>query len=91
VLLIESEHDTIVPQAVLSSYREACTEARSLTYRCIADADHGLTAEADQRNYTQLLVAWLKEMMFGARPAAARAAPVAEDTSVAPESPPKAI
>lgn len=92
VLLIESEHDSLVPQTVLSSYREACAHAHSLTYRCIAAADHGLTREADQRNYTRLLVAWLKEMLFGARresPAAATAAP-AEPASV-PESAPHSI
>jgi pimeloyl-ACP methyl ester carboxylesterase len=67
VLLIESQHDHIVPQAVLSSYREACTQARSLTYRCIDGADHGLTGEACQRAYTTLLVTWLSEMLLGAR------------------------
>jgi dienelactone hydrolase len=92
VLLIESEHDNLVPQTVLSSYREACAHARSLTYRCIAAADHGLTQEADQRNYTRLLVAWLKEMLFGARRESPRAAPPAEEEAASlPESPPHSI
>jgi pimeloyl-ACP methyl ester carboxylesterase len=66
-LLVESEHDDRVPRPVLKSYREACTHARSLTYRRIAGADHGLTREVDQRAYTSLLVKWLSEMIFGAR------------------------
>jgi len=54
VLLIESELDDIVPKTVLTSYREAAKSARSLTYRCIDGADHGLTSERDQRGYTDV-------------------------------------
>ena len=60
VLLVESELDTIVPRAVLSSYREACTQTRSLTYRCIEGADHGLTLDRVQLAYTSVLVFWLR-------------------------------
>lgn len=90
VLLIESQHDDIVPRTVLSSYREACTHARSLTYRCLAGADHGLTAEGDQRAYTLALRKWLNEMMVEARgDAHSRAAPPAADAL--PETPPQSI
>ena len=90
VLLIESEFDDIIPRTVLTSYREACKHARSLTYRCMHDADHGLTQEADQRAYTALLVAWLTEMVLGARSdtATARAVPLASDAA-RPEAPPE--
>jgi len=67
MLLIESELDNIIPRAVLTSYREAATHTRSLTYRCLDGADHGLTSEADQRAYSTVLLAWLKEMIVGAR------------------------
>lgn len=67
VLLVESQHDAIIPAMVLRSYREASKHARSLTYRCIAGADHGLTKQADQKAYQTLLVNWLSEMLFGAR------------------------
>lgn len=67
VLLMESEFDAIIPRTVVASYREACKQARSLTYRCIAGADHGLTDEAHQRAYTALLVGWMGEMVAGAR------------------------
>ena len=42
VLLVESEHDTMIPHQVIVNYREACISARSLTYRLIEGADHGL-------------------------------------------------
>ena len=67
MLLIESELDSIIPRAVLTSYREAATRTRSLTYRCLDGADHGLTSERDQRAYSTVLLAWLKEMSVGAR------------------------
>lgn len=64
VLLVESEGDEIVPQTVLASYREACTHARSLTYRCLAGADHGLSSAEQQAAYSKLLVNWVTEMVF---------------------------
>jgi pimeloyl-ACP methyl ester carboxylesterase len=91
VLLIESQHDDIVPQAVLSSYREACTHARSLTYRCLPGADHGLTAECDQRAYTGALVHWLGEMMVNARGASAWQRIEHPAPAKLPETPPRSI
>jgi dienelactone hydrolase len=92
VLLIESQHDSIVPRAVLSSYRDACTQAHSLTYRCIADADHGLTDGASQRAYTVLLVNWLNEMVFGRQGMQVTPVPAApKSPEQLPESPPKSI
>jgi pimeloyl-ACP methyl ester carboxylesterase len=67
VVLIESEHDDMVPHQVVINYRDAFTSAHSVTYRVISGADHGLTAEASQQAYTLLLVTWLTEMIFGAR------------------------
>lgn len=94
MLLIESEFDDIVPASVLASYREASTRSRSLTYRCLRGADHGLTQEGSQRAYTTALLTWLKEMISGARmgplhtPDAAAAS--AGSRNPAPESPPEA-
>lgn len=67
VLIIESEHDDTVPHPVIESYRDACRNAHSLTYRVISGADHGLSDQASQRAYTSVLVNWLTEMLFGAR------------------------
>jgi uncharacterized protein len=60
-----------VPHAVVASYVGAFTNARSLTYRLIEGADHGLTQESCKQTYTDLLVTWLKEMTAGARGAPA--------------------
>ncbi len=67
VLIVESERDDTVPHAVITNYREACNGARSLTYRMIDGADHGLTENWSQRAYTTVLVNWMTEMVLGAR------------------------
>jgi dienelactone hydrolase len=67
VLVVESGRDTIIPHAVIESYREALKDAKSLTYRVIDNADHGLTDPACCEAYTALLVNWLTEMVAGAR------------------------
>jgi pimeloyl-ACP methyl ester carboxylesterase len=91
VLLVESELDDVIPRTVLTSYREASKHARSLTYRCMNGADHGLTRDADQAAYKTLLVNWLAEMVFGARGPQGRPPPVAEPGGPAlPETPPGA-
>jgi hypothetical protein len=87
VLLIESELDDIIPHAVINSYKEALIRPRSMTYRMISNADHGLSDAASQRAYTGVLVSWMTEMIMGARsgPAAAQAnVPVG-----LPEAPPR--
>ncbi|MEO5700757.1 MAG: alpha/beta fold hydrolase [Casimicrobiaceae bacterium] len=82
VLIVESEHDVIVPHQVIVNYREACKQARSLTYRVIEDADHGLSQTLWQQTYTSILVSWLSEMLLGMRPSIEAAHPV--DPSAAP-------
>lgn len=100
VLVIESERDDIIPRAVITSYREACVAARSLTYRTLEGADHGLTLDADQHAYTTVLLQWLCEMWPDARrgsDTAAVAAAISDATAQAdardhePEAPPKAV
>jgi uncharacterized protein len=65
VLIVESEHDSIVPHQVITNYRTAFTHARSVTYRVIEGADHGLSSETAQQAYLELLVNWFKEMIGG--------------------------
>ena len=67
VLIVQSEHDDRIPHAVINSYRESCSAAASLTYRCLAGADHGLTSDDSQQAYTALLMQWLAEMWPDAR------------------------
>lgn len=66
-LLVESEHDAIIPHQVILNYRDALADARSLTYRVISGADHGLTDSRWQQAYTSLLAGWMNEMLSGLR------------------------
>jgi len=70
VLLVESEHDTIVPSSVTANYRTAFQNARSLTFRVIEGADHALSDESWQQTYTALLTNWTKDLILAARKAA---------------------
>jgi len=67
VLIVESEHDDIIPHPVIANYMAAFEQARSLTYRVIEGADHGLSERRWQEAYTALLVGWAGEMVLGAR------------------------
>lgn len=69
VLIVESEHDAIIPHPVIENYRAAFQGARSLTYRIIEGADHALSDERWQQAYTSLLLNWATEMVLGAREA----------------------
>jgi dienelactone hydrolase len=89
VLIIESELDDIVPHAVIANYLEACIKPRSLTYRVIKGADHGLSDEGSQRSYTALLVNWMSEMILGSREGNAPSQASAGLGSSLPEAPPR--
>jgi dienelactone hydrolase len=67
VLIVESEHDHLVPHSTIMSYRAAFQQTHSLTHRIILGADHGLTNESCQKAYTDILVKWATEMVVGAR------------------------
>jgi len=67
VLLVESEHDHLIPHAAIASWMAAFRCARSLTYRVVSGADHALSDDAHRRDYTGLLVRWVTEMVLGAR------------------------
>ena len=60
VLLVESEHDTVLPHSSVQSFADAFTQARSTAHHCISGADHALSAPASQQVYATLLVAWFK-------------------------------
>lgn len=72
VLIVEAEHDDVVPHPVIAGYVAAFMRARSLTTRVIAGAEHGLSNEKWQREYTSLLLDWLTEMAIGAREESSR-------------------
>jgi dienelactone hydrolase len=67
VLLVESEHDDIVPSSVTANYRTAFANARSLTVRVIEGADHALSAPQWQDAYTSLLKTWARGVVVKTR------------------------
>jgi dienelactone hydrolase len=67
VLLVESQHDTIVPSSVTANYRTAFGQARSLTFRVIEGADHALSDPDSQNQYTSLLTNWATEVISKSR------------------------
>ena len=67
VLLVEAEHDPIVPHPVIDNYARAFSGSRSLTRRRIAGVDHAFSGKPQQKEYTDVLVGWLTEMVAGAR------------------------
>ncbi|MBB4709547.1 alpha/beta hydrolase [Xanthomonas arboricola] len=72
VLLVEAQHDVIVPHPVLRNYANAFVNARSLSARVIAGADHALSVKEHQQEYTRTLIDWLTEMVVGRRIALAK-------------------
>ncbi len=83
VLIVESEHDQIVPHPVIASYVAAFSRAHSLTARVIEGADHALSSERSRQAYSSILVKWLTEMIVGAR---SKAAPQPEKKAARPKS-----
>ena len=67
VLIVESGSDVVIPHEVIDNYRAAFIQARSLTYRLLDGADHGLTDPSCRLAYTTMLVNWITEMISGAR------------------------
>jgi len=89
VLIVESQHDSLVPHQVIQNYMTACAKAQSLTYRMITGADHALSEKEWQQTYTSLLVNWMSEMVLGARAGktgSAAATPQAESAQRTPRA-----
>lgn len=71
VLLVEAEHDQILPRQVIENYAAAFGSAKSMTRRLIGGADHGFSEKTAQKDYTGVLMAWMTEMIVGSRGAIA--------------------
>jgi len=72
VLIVEAEHDEIVPRPVIENYLAAFRQVKSLTSRRIAGADHAFSQERAQKDYTATLIRWLTEMIVGGRQSVAK-------------------
>ena len=66
MLVVESEHDDIIPHPVIENYLAALKGAGSLTYRVIEGRSRPFQ-EKWQQAYTSLLLNWATEMVLGAR------------------------
>ncbi|MDR7135654.1 dienelactone hydrolase [Lysobacter niastensis] len=67
VLLVQAEHDDVVPHMVMNNYVAAFVHVRSLTRRQVDGADHTFNAPPAQKAYNAILCKWLREMIMGAR------------------------
>ncbi len=71
-LVVASEHDEIMPHAVIGNYIAAFRKTRTLTTRVIAGADHSLSQKHWRHAYSTLLLNWFTEMIVSARADAAK-------------------
>ncbi|SFU70015.1 hypothetical protein SAMN04487955_106164 [Halomonas korlensis] len=67
VLLVEAEHDHLIPHETIMNYRRAFEKAHSLTHRIVDGADHAMSSETCQQAYTSVLSSWAMEMIVGRR------------------------
>ncbi|MGN8080093.1 alpha/beta fold hydrolase [Variovorax sp. 22077] len=81
VLIVESEHDQIVPHPVVENYLGAFKRVKSVTYRVLSGADHALSKQEWRQAYGSLLVSWLTEMTLGAQATATMTKPVTSATA----------
>ncbi len=63
VLLIESEHDQIIPHKVIEFYTRVIPDTSKLTHIVIKDADHQLSNPAWKQEFIDILVEWLREIL----------------------------
>jgi len=59
VLIVESEHDTVIPHPVIANYVRAFGGAASVEHEILRDADHGLSHKTWRRAWGDLLVRWV--------------------------------
>jgi dienelactone hydrolase len=60
-LLVESEHDTVIPHQVVANYLNALQQARSLTHHVLKGADHALSNLDHRHEYEDILCRWFKD------------------------------
>lgn len=65
VLLVQSEHDEVVPRPVIDSYAWAFGNARSLVRHTLLEADHALSQARWRRTYHAIVVDWPRERRRG--------------------------
>ena len=62
VLIVESEHDTVIPHQVIENYLHAfAVAARSVTHYVLKRADHGLGRVSSRKAYGKILEDWFRK------------------------------
>jgi uncharacterized protein len=59
VLIVESEHDTVIPHPVIANFLRAFGTAASVEHEVIRDADHGLSQKGWRRAWGDVLIRWV--------------------------------
>lgn len=59
VVLVESEHDEVIPHSVVEAYLDACPQAR---HELIAGAAHALREPAWNEAFLALVLAWARDL-----------------------------
>jgi dienelactone hydrolase len=59
VLVVESQHDSVIPHQAVANYRRAFEAASSLRHEVLAGADHGLSHDTWRREWGALLLDWV--------------------------------
>lgn len=59
VLIVESEHDTVIPHPVIANYLRAFGAAASVEHAVLQDADHGLSQKGWRRAWGDVLIRWV--------------------------------
>lgn len=73
-LVVQAEHDTIVPPQTHRNYEAALANAHSLTTHLLAGADHALSTPAAQAAWSRMLMKWLGALVRREREQLAREA-----------------
>jgi dienelactone hydrolase len=73
-LVVQAEHDAIVPPRTHRNYEAALAGAHSLTTQILAGADHALSTPAQQGMWSRVLMKWLGALVRGEREQLAREA-----------------
>jgi uncharacterized protein len=60
VLLIEAEHDRVIPKQQIRNYLRAFRRARSVKHRIIAGADHAMSKDEHFRAAVETMIHWLE-------------------------------
>jgi pimeloyl-ACP methyl ester carboxylesterase len=73
-LVVQAEHDAVVPPQTHRNYEAALAGAHSLTTQVLADADHALSTPSQQAAWSRVLMKWLGGLVRGERDMLAREA-----------------